>query len=71
MDAEYERMRKIGLPMHLSLRSEDFGQRHFITSAPNGVLIDVIKVISPSAAYADQYNEEMLKAIGTNPSDKA
>lgn len=70
VDTEYDRMCKSGLPILLSLRSEDFGQRHFITSDPNGVLIDVIKVIPPSAAYATQYEEETLKAIGTNPSRK-
>ena len=63
VDGEYERLQKIGLPMHLPLRSEDFGQRHFITSDPNGVLIDVIKVIPPSAEYASQYEEGTLKAI--------
>jgi hypothetical protein len=56
--------------MHLPLRSEDFGQRHFITSDPNGVLIDVIKVIPPSAEYASQYDEETLKAMGVNPGHK-
>ena len=70
VDAEYERLRKIGLPMHLPLRSEDFGQRHFITSDPNGVLIDVIKVIPPSAEYAPQYDETTLKIMGTNLGDK-
>lgn len=64
VDAEYERLCKIGLPMHLPLRSEDFGQRHFITSDPNGVLIDVIKVIAPSAEYASQYDEQTLKTTG-------
>ena len=71
VDAEYERLRKVGLPMHLSLRSEDFGQRHFITSDPNGVLIDVIKVIPPSAEYASQYDEATLKTIGSHSSEKS
>ena len=53
VDAEYERLRTAGLPIHLELRSEDFGQRHFITSDPNGVLLDVIKVIPPSGEYAE------------------
>lgn len=66
MDAEYERLCRIGLPIHFPLRSEDFGQRHFITSDPNGVLIDVIKLIPPSAEYASQYEEETLKALGMN-----
>lgn len=70
VDAEYERLHKIGLPMHLPLRSEDFGQRHFITSDPNGVLIDVIKVIPPTAGYVSQYDEKTLQTMGTPPSDK-
>jgi catechol 2,3-dioxygenase-like lactoylglutathione lyase family enzyme len=63
VDTEYERLRSAGLPIHLELRSEDFGQRHFITADPNGVLIDVIKVIPPSSDYATQYDEETLKGI--------
>lgn len=70
VDVEYDRLCKIGLPMHLSLRSEDFGQRHFITSDPNGVLIDIIKIIPPSAEYASQYDEETLEAISGNADGK-
>lgn len=55
VDAVYARLLQSGLPVHLSLRDEDFGQRHFITSDPNGVLIDVIKVIPPSAEFAQLY----------------
>lgn len=54
-DAEYQRARAAGLPILLDLRDEEFGQRHFITSDPNGVLIDVIKPIPPSSAFAAQY----------------
>jgi len=70
VDSEYERLRTVGLPIHLELRSEDFGQRHFITADPNGVLIDVIKVIPPSAEYASQYDEETLKGMETGTKDK-
>ncbi len=45
VDSVYRTFLDASLPIHLELRSEDFGQRHFITSDPNGVLIDVIKVI--------------------------
>lgn len=54
-DAEYARLRAAGLPIHLELRSEDFGQRHFITAGPNGILIDVIQVIPPTVEFAAQY----------------
>ena len=56
VDAEYNRLKPRGLPMELDLRSEEWGQRHFITRDPNGVLIDVIQDIAPSDAYAEQYN---------------
>ena len=60
VDAVHERLLAEGLPMLLSLRNEDFGQRHFITRDPNGVLIDVIKPIPPSAEYAALYDASVL-----------
>jgi catechol 2,3-dioxygenase-like lactoylglutathione lyase family enzyme len=64
VDAEYQRLKEAGLPMHLELKSEAWGQRHFITSDPNGLLIDVIKLIPPSGEYAEQYSDEALKELG-------
>jgi catechol 2,3-dioxygenase-like lactoylglutathione lyase family enzyme len=55
VDREYELAQKQGLPIHLALRDEPWGQRHFITADPNGVLIDVIKPIEPSAEFLAQY----------------
>lgn len=37
------------------LRDEDFGQRHVIVAAPDGVLLDVIQPVAPSDDYADAY----------------
>ncbi|MET9342464.1 VOC family protein [Nonomuraea sp. NPDC003804] len=56
VDAEWERLVvQGGLRPELELRSEDFGQRHFIVADPNGVLIDVITPIPPVGEYAGQY----------------
>ncbi|MFF8639762.1 VOC family protein [Streptomyces sp. NPDC015345] len=56
VDAEYRRLvGQAGLPELLSLRTEEFGQRHFIVAAPDGVLIDVITVVAAGAEYAEQY----------------
>ena len=55
VDAEYARAQAAGLPILLPLRNEDFGQRHFIAQGPEGVLIDVITPIEPSAAFKAQY----------------
>ena len=54
-DAVYERIVAAGLPILRSLRDECFGQRHFITKDPNGVLIDIIKPIPPSEEFLTQY----------------
>ncbi|MFC6014353.1 VOC family protein [Nocardia lasii] len=46
VDAEWDRLVKTGgLHAELELRSEDFGQRHFIVADPSGVLVDVITEI--------------------------
>lgn len=62
-DAEYARMQSAGLPMHLELRSEPWGQRHFITEDPNGVLLDVIQLIPPSAEFAAMYDDATAAAL--------
>jgi len=46
-----------GLPILTPLRDEAFGQRHFITADPNGVLIDIIKPIPPSEEFASLYRD--------------
>ncbi|WP_329378004.1 VOC family protein [Streptomyces sp. NBC_01716] len=59
VDAEYTRLvTGAGLKAELPLRSEAFGQRHFIVAAPDGVLIDVITPIAPTEEYADAYQDQ-------------
>lgn len=56
VDAEYARLvEQAGLPVLLPLRSEAFGQRHFITVDPSGVLLDIITNILPADEYADNF----------------
>jgi len=55
VDAEYQRCKDNGLPILLDIRDEAFGQRHFMTHDPNGVLLDIIKPIPPSAEFAGQF----------------
>ncbi len=47
-----------GLPEVLPLRTEQFGQRHFLVAAPGNVLIDVITVVPPSEEYAAHYTDD-------------
>lgn len=55
-DAEYRRLVvEGGLVPQLELRSEEFGQRHFILAATDGVLVDVITPIEPSPDFLARY----------------
>lgn len=60
VDVEFERAQNAGLPIVKPLTDEAFGQRHFITRDPNGVLIDVIKPIPPVGQFVDLYTSEAL-----------
>lgn len=60
VDALYAKAEAEGLKIHLTLRDEPWGQRHFITEDPNGIAIDVIKPIPPSAEFAKQYAPDSL-----------
>ncbi|MFD9552061.1 VOC family protein [Nocardia salmonicida] len=56
VDAEWHRLvRTGGLRPELELRTEDFGQRHFIVADPAGVLIDVITEVPPTPEFAAQF----------------
>ena len=60
VDAEHARLLAEGLTPILPLRSEDFGQRHFILQGPEGVLIDIITPIPPSADFAASFQPDAL-----------
>jgi catechol 2,3-dioxygenase-like lactoylglutathione lyase family enzyme len=62
VDAVHARVVAEGLPILRSLRDEDFGQRHFITRDPNGVLIDVITPIPPSPEFLALYAPDTVDA---------
>lgn len=60
VDAIYEELKSKNLPILLSLRDEPFGQTHFITRDPSGVLIDVIRPIRPSEEFLAQFADVAL-----------
>lgn len=62
VDRIYAQAEKADLPILSKLKDEDFGQRHFITQDPNGVMIDVIKPIPPSPEFLKQYAAEAVPA---------
>ncbi len=43
VDAEYARIRALGVPIELELRDEPWGDRHFVVVDPSGVGVDVVQ----------------------------
>ncbi len=54
-DSYYQRANELELKVVLPLRDEEFGQRHFMVEDPNGLLVDVVKLIEPSAEFKAHY----------------
>jgi catechol 2,3-dioxygenase-like lactoylglutathione lyase family enzyme len=48
VDAEYKRIKALGVPIAIALRDEPWGDRHFAIIDPNGVGIDVVKYTQPA-----------------------
>ncbi|HEY5824461.1 MAG TPA: VOC family protein [Cyclobacteriaceae bacterium] len=42
VDAEYKRIKVLGVPVIVDLRDEPWGDRHFAVKDPNGVGIDIV-----------------------------
>lgn len=57
VDAVHAELKSKDLPILLPLKDEPFGQRHFITRDPAGVLIDVITPIPPTEEFLAQYGD--------------
>lgn len=43
VDAEYARIKSLGVPIEVELRDEAWGDRHFVIVDPNGIGIDVVQ----------------------------
>jgi len=42
VDAEYERIKSLQIPIIVDLRDEPWGDRHFAITDPNGIGVDVV-----------------------------
>ena len=55
VDEEYEKLKTSDLLMLLHVKTEEWGQRHFMIKDPSGMVIDVVQHTEPTDAYKDQY----------------
>ncbi len=47
VEAEYERIQKLGVPIAVELRREEWGETHFSVVDPNGIGVDFVKYKAP------------------------
>jgi len=47
VDAEYRRIRSLGVPIAVELRDESWGERHFAIVDPNGIGVDIVTYTPP------------------------
>ncbi len=47
VDAEYRRIRGLGVPIEVELRDEPWGDRHFAIVDPNGIGVDIVTYNPP------------------------
>lgn len=47
VDAEYARIRALGLPIEVEIRDEPWGERHFSLKDPNGIGVDIVTYKPP------------------------
>ena len=55
VDTAFAYVQKSGLIVIAPIKSEEWGQRHFILQDPNGILVDVIQNTQPSHEYEGKY----------------
>lgn len=51
VDMLFARAKELRLPIHVELRDEEWGQRHFITEDPTGLMVDVVQPIAPTTTF--------------------
>lgn len=50
VEAEYERIRNLDVPVAVELRQEEWGETHFSILDPNGIGIDFVKYRAPESS---------------------
>ncbi len=55
VDSVYEKARKLGCKIIQKVCDEAWGQRHFMTIDPNGLLVDVVQMIPPTPEFLREH----------------
>lgn len=55
VDREFEKLAKSGVPILLDVKTEEWGQRHFMIKDPSGMAIDIVQQAEPTDEYKEKY----------------
>ena len=56
-DDAYREAINLGLEIVMDLKSEDWGQRHFMLRDPHGLIVDILQSTDPTEEYAKEYKQ--------------
>ena len=53
----YEEAKELGLEIALELKSEEWGQRHFMLRDPHGLTLDILEATDPTEEYTKDFTK--------------
>jgi len=57
VETAYEEAKQLGLEIALELKSEEWGQRHFMLRDPHGLTLDIVQPTAPNEEFAKDYTK--------------
>ena len=55
VDQEYEKFKKSKMAILFQIKTEEWGQRHFMIKDPSGMVVDVVQHAEPTDEYKEKY----------------
>ena len=57
VDEEYQKLKNSPVQILLPVRTEEWGQKHFMVQDPGGMTLDLVEAVEPASEYKDKYTE--------------
>lgn len=55
IDQEYKKLKNSTIQILLDVRTEEWGQKHFMIKDPSGMVIDVVQAVEPTDEFKEKY----------------
>ncbi len=55
VEREFEKLNNGNVPILFPVRTEDWGQKHFMIRDPAGMVVDVVQAVAPTDEYKENY----------------